>query len=163
MVATVLIGPMGAGKTTLGKKLSKKLGLSFVDTDRFIAKDHGSITRLFEKHGEEYFRDLETSYLEQALAAFEIVATGGGVVLREDNRQLLVPHNVIFLDTDQASVIGKINLDKRPLIKNDPDAWGRIYEERLPLYQAVAKHTVFTGNRPIRAITKELEELIVGN
>ena len=63
MVATVLIGPMGAGKTTLGKKLSKKLGLSFVDTDRFIARDHGSITRLFEKHGEEHFRELETSYL----------------------------------------------------------------------------------------------------
>ena len=162
-MATVLIGPMGAGKTTLGKKLSKKLGLSFADTDRLIAKDHGAITKIFEKHGEDYFRDLETKYLAEALESFEIVATGGGIVLRDKNRELLTGHKVVFLDTDQQSVIGKINLDKRPLIRDDPDAWGRIYQARLPLYQAVATRTVFTGSRAIRAITKELEEIIVGN
>lgn len=162
-MAVVLVGPMGAGKTTFGKKLAKKLGLSFADTDRLIAKDHGSITKIFERTGEESFRQLETDYLKTALGDFDIVATGGGIVLRPENRELLLGHSVIFLDTDQASVIGKINLDKRPLIKDNPDAWGEIYESRLPLYKEVAKHTVFTGNRPIRVITKELEEIIVGN
>lgn len=162
-MATVLIGPMGAGKTTLGKKLAKKLGLSFADTDRLIAKEHGAITKIFEKFGEDYFRELETKFLEQALHEYEIVATGGGIVLREENRELLIGHKVVFLDTDQQSVIGKINLDKRPLIKNDPDAWGRIYQARLPLYRQAANHTVYTGSRSIRAVTKELEEIIVGN
>ena len=162
-MAVVLIGPMGAGKTTLGKKLAKKLGLSFADTDRLVAKDHGSITKLFEKHGEDYFRNLETKYLQAALSDYQIVATGGGIVLREQNRKILAGHTVVFLDTDQQSVIGKINLDKRPLLRDNPEAWGEIYEARLPLYREVANHTVFTGNRPIRVVTKELEEIIVGN
>ena len=162
-MAVVLVGPMGAGKTTLGKKLAKKLGLSFADTDRLIAKDHGPITKIFEKRGEDHFRGLETQYLKAAVNDYQIVATGGGIVLSEQNREILSLHTVIFLDTDQQSVIGKINLDKRPLLAKNPEAWGEIYEARLPLYKAVANHTVFTGNRPIRVVTKELEEIIVGN
>lgn len=154
---------MGAGKTTLGKKLAKKLGLAFADTDKLVAKDHGPITKIFERFGEDHFRNLETEYLKKALVEAEIVATGGGIVLREENRNLLKNHLVIFLDTDQSSVIGKINLEKRPLLKDDPDSWGRIYEARLELYKAVANQTVFTGNRPVRELVKQLEEIIVGN
>ena len=162
-MAIVLVGPMGAGKTTLGKKVAKKLGLSFADTDSLVAKDHGAITKIFEKHGEDHFRNLETKYLRSALERFEVVATGGGVILRDENRELLEPHKVIFLDTDQQSVIGKINLDKRPLLKNDPDSWGRIYQERLALYREVADHEIFTGSRAVTTLVKELEELIVDN
>lgn len=159
----VLVGPMGAGKTTLGKRLAKKLGVSFADTDRLIGAKHGSITRIFEKHGEDRFRELETAALERALQEFEIVATGGGVVLREENRELIRHHRVIFLDTDSQSVLGKINLEKRPLLKHDPDAWERIYQERLELYKLMADATLFTGSRPIRALMKELEDLALEN
>ena len=159
----VLVGPMGAGKTTLGKKLAKKLGAKFADTDRLIGARHGSITRIFEKHGEDHFRRLETKALAKALSEFDVVATGGGVVLREENRKLLADHRVIFLDTDSESVLGKINLEKRPLLKNDPSAWDRIYLERVGLYKSVASATLFTGSRPIRTLMSELEELALEN
>lgn len=154
---------MGAGKTTLGKKLAKKLGVRFADTDRLIGAKHGSITRIFQKHGEDHFRNLETKALIRALTEFEIVATGGGVVMREENRELLRDHRVIFLDTDAESVLGKINLDKRPLLKDDPEAWSRIYAERAELYKAVADATLFTGSKPIRTLMTELEELALEN
>jgi shikimate kinase len=161
--AIVLVGPMGAGKTTLGKKLAKKLGVSFADTDRLVGARHGSISRIFEKHGEEHFRNLETKALERALSEFDVVATGGGVVLKEANRELIKSHRVIFLDTNAESVLGKINLDKRPLIKDDPEAWDRIYQNRVELYREVADATLFTGSRPIRTLMAELEELAVEN
>lgn len=154
---------MGAGKTTLGKKLAKKLGVSFADTDRLIGARHGSISRIFEKHGEDHFRLLETKALERALGDFDVVATGGGIVLRAENRELIKPHRVIFLDTNAESVLGKLNLDKRPLIKDDPEAWERIYQNRLELYREVADATLFTGSRPIRTLMTELEELAVEN
>lgn len=161
--AIVLVGPMGAGKTTLGKKLAKKLGVRFADTDRLIGARHGSITRIFEKHGEDHFRKLEAKALEKALSEFDVVATGGGVVLLEENRNLLRAHRVIFLDTDSQSVLGKINLDKRPLLRDDPNAWERIYAERVELYRSIADATLFTGSRPIRTLMAELEELAVEN
>ena len=161
--AIVLVGPMGAGKTTLGKKLAKRLGAKFADTDRLIGARHGSISRIFEKHGEDHFRRLETKALEHALAAFDVIATGGGVVLRPENRELISPHRVIFLDTDADNVLGKINLDKRPLLKDDPEAWQRIYQDRVELYREVADATLFTGSKPIRTLIAELEELAVEN
>lgn len=157
-MAIVLIGPMGAGKTTLGKRLAKKHELRFADTDRLIAGAHGAITRIFEKQGEGRFRELESQYLEMALRDFDVVATGGGVVVREQNRDLLMAHRVIFLDTSKESVLGKINLEKRPLLKSDPNAWTRIYNERLPLYEATSSRRIFTGDRPIKTLLKELEE-----
>jgi shikimate kinase len=161
--AIVLVGPMGAGKTTLGKKLAKKLGVSFADTDRLIGARHGSITRIFEKHGEDHFRSLETKALERALGDFDVVATGGGIVIKPENRELIKAHRVIFLDTNAESVLGKLNLDKRPLIKDDPEAWERIYQSRLNLYREVADATLFTGSRSIRTLMTELEELAVEN
>lgn len=161
--AIVLVGPMGAGKTTLGKKLAKRLGAKFADTDRLIGARHGSISRIFEKHGEDHFRRLETKALEHALAEFDVIATGGGVVLRPENRELISPHRVIFLDTDSENVLGKINLDKRPLLKDDPEAWQRIYQDRVELYREVADATLFTGSKPIRTLIAELEELAVEN
>lgn len=158
-MAIVLVGPMGAGKTTLGKRLAKMHGLRFADTDRLVAAKHGAITRIFEKHGEEKFRELETRYLETALRDFDVVATGGGVVLKESNRDLLLGHKVIFLDTNADSVLGKINLEKRPLLKADPSSWQRIYDQRLKLYESASQHTLFTGARPVKILVKELEEL----
>jgi shikimate kinase len=158
-MAIVLVGPMGAGKTTLGKRIAKKHDLRFADTDRLVAAKHGAITRIFEKQGEAKFREYETQYLETALRDFDIVATGGGVVVTERNRDLLMGHQVIFLDTVAESVLGKINLDKRPLLKSDPASWQRIYDERLPLYEAVSQARIFTGNRPIKTLLRELEEL----
>ncbi|BDQ00307.1 shikimate kinase [Aquiluna sp. KACHI24] len=156
--AIVLIGPMGSGKTTLGKKLAKELGLQFIDTDKQIAGEHGPITKLFEEKGEAYFRDLETSYLEAALEQPAVVATGGGAILRQRNQELISKHHVIFLDTSAEHVIGKVNMSKRPLIRDNPKRWQEIYDARLSTYQALAKQTVFTGGRPIKKLIQEIRD-----
>lgn len=157
MSCIVLVGPMGAGKTTLGKKLAKSLDLSFSDTDKIIEKQHGSIVKIFESQGEETFRNYETSALVEALKVGGVVATGGGVVLREENRRTLSGHNVIFLDTNAESVKNRVNLLKRPLLRDNPERWQEIYLQRLELYKSVAKGTVFTGNRPIKVLLEELK------
>lgn len=158
--SVVLIGPMGAGKTTLGKKLARQLGVPFADTDKIVSSKHGSVQSIFQKHGEEHFRDLETVALEKALESAGIVATGGGLPLREANRKLLEGNLVIFLDTSQEHVIGKINLNKRPLLKDNPNRWTEIYNERKPLYEQISQRTIFTGGKSLKTLLAELEEAI---
>lgn len=157
MTCIVLIGPMGAGKTTLGKKLAKALELPFQDTDRIVETNHGSISSIFDREGEERFRDYEQEALADALRAGGVVATGGGVVLREHNRQALKGHKVIFLDTDASSVIKRVNLLKRPLLRDNPERWTEIYQQRLALYESTAGERLFTGNRPIKKLVSELK------
>jgi shikimate kinase len=152
----VLIGPMGAGKTTLGKRLAKELQLPFIDTDKKISSKHGSVTRIFETKGEEFFRDLETAELEASLQEPAVVATGGGAVLREQNRELMREHHVVFLDTASEHVIGKINLEKRPLLKSNPEKWDEIYQARVEIYRALADQTVFTGGKGIRGLLEQI-------
>ena len=156
--AIVLVGPMGSGKTTLGKKLAKELDFTFIDTDKAIAKQHGAINRIFETKGEEFFRALETKALEDALKNNAIVATGGGAILREANRSLLKAHHVVFLDTSAEHVLGKINLAKRPHLKDNPERWQQIYDERIAIYRQVADQTVFSGGKGIRSLLDEIIE-----
>lgn len=153
----VLIGPMGAGKSTLGKKLAKLLNRSFIDTDRLISTSHGPITKIFESQGENRFRELETKALKKALMSDAVVATGGGIVVTPENREMLARLPVIFLDTNSDWVLGRINLAKRPLLKADPSIWSKLYQERLQYYQELANETVLTANRPIRLVLEELE------
>jgi shikimate kinase len=149
---------MGSGKTTLGKKLAKELDFTFIDTDKAIAKQHGAINRIFETKGEEFFRDLESRALEDALEENAIVATGGGAILREANRSLLRSHHVVFLDTSAEHVLGKINLAKRPLLKDNPERWQQIYDARIAIYRQVADQTVFSGGKGIRSLLDEIKE-----
>ena len=153
----VLIGPMGAGKTTLGRKLAKLLERKFLDTDRLVSASHGPITQIFEKQGEDKFRTMETKALKKALMTPGVIATGGGVVVAEENRELLTGIPTIFLDTNSDWVLARMNLEKRPLLRTDPGMWSRLYEERLGYYRQLADETVITANRPIRAVLEELE------
>lgn len=157
MQSIVLIGPMGAGKTTLGRKLAKALNLPFSDTDKLVEKAHGTIVKIFETEGESAFRDYEEKALVEALATGGVVATGGGIVLREANRKALASHQIIFLDTSSDSVIKRVNLLKRPLLRDNPERWDEIYKERLELYRSLAQQTLFTGNRPINSLLDELK------
>ena len=157
MQSIVLIGPMGAGKTTLGRKLAKALNLPFSDTDKLVEKAHGTIVKIFENEGESAFRDYEEKALVEALATGGVVATGGGIVLREANRKALASHQIIFLDTSSDSVIKRVNLLKRPLLRDNPERWDEIYRERLELYRSLAQQTLFTGNRPMKSLLDELK------
>jgi shikimate kinase len=157
MGSIVLVGPMGAGKTTLGKRLAKVLDLPFVDTDKMVAADHGSIKNLFAMKGEAHFRDLESAALVTALNNQGVVATGGGIVLSQENRALLSQNATIFLDTNMEFVLRSLNVSKRPLLKDNPEMWEQIYRDRLEFYREVSVATVNTANTSVGAIMKNLE------
>lgn len=144
--AVVFIGPMAAGKTSLGKRVARELGVPFVDSDALFVRRHGNIADFFERRGEPEFRRIEAELIAEELAkpVAKVLALGGGAVLAERTRGLLLRHPVVLLLTTQEAVLRTANLDKRPLLRDDPEAWGRILEERLPLYEEVANITYRT-------------------
>lgn len=160
MTTLVLIGPMGSGKTTYGRKLAKRLGLSFVDTDKTIAQGHGPITEIFAVHGEDYFRDLETLALQASLAEGGVIATGGGIVLREKNLELIREHPVIYLETSAVHTANRLDSGRRPLLAGGPERWSEIFESRRELYEKTASARVFTGGKAIGKVMSELEALV---
>ncbi len=158
----MLIGPMGSGKTSFGKKLAKLLDLPFVDTDREVSRAHGSIVEIFEKHGESHFRDLESAALAEALVAPGVVATGGGAVLRTRNQELMSDSFVIYLRTNYEAVSGRLDTERRPLLTNNPEAWQQIFDERKHLYEQLSDAVVETAGRHADAVLQELQELAGG-
>jgi shikimate kinase len=158
--AVVLVGPMGVGKTTIGKKLAKQLGKSFLDTDKEIVKLHGSIAKIFEKYGEQHFRALETQFLLSALATDSVVATGGGVVTQERNRDALRDMFVIYLSSNGRHIASRLLAGRRPLLKNGISDWKRIYEERKPFYEQVATVEIETSSKALNSVVSEIVELV---
>ena len=158
-----LIGPMGVGKTTIGKKVAKKLGVEFRDTDKLIVAKHGPITEIFEAFGEQYFRELETQTLA-SLENFEgIVATGGGVVVAKENREFLKGKKVAYLSTKGKQMRTRLlSAKKRPLLKNGYEDWVKIYEERKPLYLDVCSEEVSIDGRPLSAVADRCADLYRG-
>lgn len=146
----VFIGPMASGKSSIGRQVSEILNLPFVDTDAEIVRKHGLIPDIFATQGEAAFRVLEEHEVLSALRGNEacIVSLGGGAVLSERTRVELKKHVVILLMTDQETVLTRANLEKRPLLRDDPNAWARILAERLPFYESVATVTFDVARLP---------------
>ena len=142
----VLVGPMGVGKTTVGKKLAKRLELPFVDTDAVITKNHGDISAIFADHGEPAFREIESDVLVSLLNEPAVISTGGGAVLHEKSREALSLATVVYLSTDGKHIASRLKGGNRPLIKNGISDWRQIYNSRKPLYEQVADFTVDTSN-----------------
>lgn len=160
-----LVGPMGAGKTTIGKLLAKRLGREFIDCDHYIVAQSGAdIPWIFAKEGEEGFRDRETRALEELTAMPNIVmATGGGAVGREENRKLLQQGFVIYLEASVDTQLIRTKKDKnRPLLQNDnPRATlEALYQKRHPLYQEVATIIVPTGRAYPKQMVADLLEIL---
>lgn len=138
--AVVLIGPMGAGKTSIGRKLAKALGVGFYDSDIAVSRDHGPIERIFAEQGEARFREWERAAVSAGLATRGVVALGGGAVLDADTRADLMHHRVILLTVDPRTVAGRVRGTARPLLDGD-DAmtrWTSVYEARRALYEELA-------------------------
>lgn len=158
--AIVFVGPMAAGKTSLGRRVAKELGVPFVDTDAVFQSRHGVITEFFEKQGEAEFRRIEAEIIAEQLdrQGLRIVALGGGAVLTESTRALLREFPVVLLMTTQASVLKTANLSRRPLLRDDPEAWGRILEQRRPLYEEVSDVTFRTDRATKEQLTRRVVE-----
>lgn len=146
-----LVAMPGGGKSTVGKQLARRLGLTFVDSDHEIESRIGcSIKTFFEREGEDRFRDIESEVLDDITQrASGVVATGGGIVLRELNRERLRDRTtVIYLRSTPEELFRRLRYDsKRPLLQvADPLARLReLYANRDPLYRQTARFVIETG------------------
>ena len=149
--AIVLIGPMGAGKTSVGRRVARALGRPFADTDKIVVRDHGPIPELFVRHGEAHFRALERAAVQEALAGGGVVALGGGAVLDHATRASLASHRIVLLTVQPHIIASRIGGGERPLLAGeDPVArWTRIFEERRPVYESVADAVFDTSSGPL--------------
>ncbi len=161
-----IVGPMGSGKSTVGKIISDELFLSFLDTDEEIETRTGaSIDWIFDLEGEDGFRKRESSILQDMAKRNSIVlSTGGGIILSEENRELLSSRGTVFYLATPISVqLERTAKDKdRPLLKNgDPEKiLTKLQKDRESLYEAVADHVVNTENKSSQEVASEIIKLV---
>ncbi|MFI5954095.1 shikimate kinase [Cryptosporangium sp. NPDC051539] len=163
----VLVGPPGAGKTTLGVLLAVHLGVAFRDVDHDIEASVGKpISDIFVDDGEAAFRSLEVAAVAEALRTHDgVLALGGGAVLAEATREALKSHRVVFLDVGLSDAAERVGLNAaRPLLALNPRATLRtLLAERAPIYAGVATITVPTDGRTpeeiLADVVQQLDEV----
>jgi len=163
-----IVGPMGSGKSTVGKIISDELFLNFFDTDDEIESRTGaSIDWIFDLEGEEGFRKRESSILEEMVKQNSIVlSTGGGIILSDSNREMLSSRGTVFyLSTPISVQIERTSKDKdRPLLKNGnpEEILTRLQKERKDLYESVSDHVIETENKSSQEVASEIINLVKG-
>ena len=156
-----LIGMMGSGKSSVSKLLANKLQFSNIDIDKEIEKDEKlSIKEIFEKKGENYFREIESKYLLRKRNS-AVVSCGGGIILNKKNREFLRTNGyTIYLKSSIPTLEKRLlNKNSRPLLNNDnlKETLLNIYSKRKTLYTSAANTTIITDRRSV----KEVCELII--
>ena len=149
----ILVGMMGAGKTTIGKLLSNKLGFDFIDLDKIIEEKSGvKINTIFEIEGEVGFRERELQVLSDSIERDQvIISTGGGIVTNEKSRAHLIKNNalIIYLKANLQTLFNRLKNDNsRPILNvdNKEQVIGKILEQREPLYIELADMVVDTSH-----------------
>ena len=162
-----LVGLMGAGKTTVGRRLARRLGKSFYDCDEEIERTTGvKIPVIFDIEGETGFRAREARMLAELVVRSDIVlATGGGAVLSADNRKLLAENGlVVYLRALASDLWARTRHDRnRPLLKTDQPLarLEELYAERDPLYRSIADLIVDTGSQSLGSLAHRLEQQLI--
>lgn len=154
----VFVGPMASGKTKVGKRVARHLGVGFLDTDQVIVARHGVIADIFREQGEPAFRAIERQVVVEALQSDGVVSLGGGAVLDHDTQADLRGTTVVFLHAPASVVAGRLALEtgKRPLVVGGIEDWERIFAERRPIYESLADHTVDTSTGRFDDIAQEV-------
>ena len=158
---------MGAGKSTIGRSLAKKLNKEFFDSDRVIEERTGvDIATIFEIEGEQGFRDREAQVIEELCQMNGIVlATGGGSILREENRKNMKRFGlVVYLCTSAELLYSRIRYDKsRPLMQtaNPLDTLKKLLQNREPFYNEVSNLIITTGKQKAAVIVKRIESALI--
>lgn len=165
MSNVILIGYMGCGKSTVGKRLSYRLKMPYVDTDKLIETEQGmAISEIFAKKGEAAFRDMETECLKGIFEYKQdyVIAVGGGLPMREENRELMKKlGNVVYLRAKPDTIYGRLKDDTtRPLLQGE-DPKGKIcamIDLRGPVYEEAADYIVDVDEKNFDEIQNEIEE-----
>ena len=161
----LITGFMGAGKTTIGEKLAKRLGYFFIDTDREIEKEQGcSITEIFKYGGEECFRDLETDILQKLQTKQNLViATGGGMVLRNENRSLMQSLGTrVYLKVELQELMRRLKKDKKRPLLQKPKPEEHILEmlqQRKSIYEEAECIIDTTDLSPHQMVTEIIRKI----
>lgn len=165
MPPIILIGPPGAGKTSVGKALAKKLSLNFLDSDKVVEEKSGkSIPEIFITDGEPAFREMERAAVIDLIENQDgVIALGGGSVMDlEVSKRLLPMANVVFLDVSISNAAPRVGFNRdRPLLLGNPrQQWIALMEKRRSTYEALAKTRVSTDNKkPVEVVEEILKEL----
>jgi len=162
----VLIGPPGAGKSSIGRALAKELLLAFIDSDGEIEKSAGKkISEIFVDDGEPHFRALEVEKVKELLQEFEgVISLGGGAPINSEISQILgaASYPVIFIDVSIAQAATRIGFNKdRPLLLINPrQQWMNLMSERRPIYEKLATDTVLSDSKKPHEVAKIIVEKI---
>jgi len=160
----VLVGPMGAGKSTVAALLAEQWGVAARDTDADVEATEGrSVSDIFVDSGEEHFRALEREAVATALATHDgVLALGGGAVLDPATRELLAGHRVVFLRVGLADAVKRVGLGVgRPLLLGNVRSRVKaLLDERTPIYESVATITVDTDGRTPEDVAAEIREAL---
>jgi len=161
-----IVGLMGSGKTSIGKLLAKRTGRLFIDTDSEIIKESGmTITEIFNKFGENYFRDLEYKVLSKAkLIENHVISTGGGIILKLENIKIMKNSGtIIFLDIDVETQLSRVkNKKNRPLLDGDNMIGNlvNIKKERDYIYKNISDYIISISEKNKSEIVGEIQNYI---
>lgn len=162
----VLCGMMGVGKSSVGVCIAERTGRMWYDTDVVITDRHGRISDIFEFYGEAHFRSLETEIVRELSERDGLViSTGGGLVLKPENNEMLKRNGkIFFLRATFETLLKRVRADEtRPLLKNTgktAETLGKLLAERTPVYEHVADYIVDTDGRTIEEIANEIVALV---